>query len=332
MMKNIKAIFVVFALVIGQTAFTSAEPSKTKRESVKAFVGVNENSVFRLNRKEVYFDVFYDVKKDLQAMVEAERTFSATAVKEGFRDSFIKFFADDGIGFGPGPERTKEELLKTPPSTAPRTVIFKWQPFFCDISLGGDMGYTTGPVVYEDVSGKRPTRHVVYFSVWQKQTDGSWKVAIDMGVGTPAAIAPLDTNFTTAKNPDGISQSKAKRLNNGNFDSLDASFSAEIEKSGLVNAYNFWLSEEFRVHRQGVMPIVAKDTLKKYLGGKTEKISFKQMGGKVSNFKDLAFTYGSFHFNGNDSPDGYYTHVWRRNKAGNWKLVLDVSNDLPKKE
>lgn len=270
--------------------------------------------------------------KDMENMAQAERDFSATAVKEGFRDSFIKFFADDGIGFGPAPEHLKENLLKTPPSTQPRAVIFKWQPYFCDISIDGDMGYTTGPLLYEAVDGKRPPRHGMYFSVWQKQTDGSWKVAIDMGINTPQAIAPIDTTFTSAKNPNGIDKSKAQKSDNGNFDSVDADFSAEISKSGLVNGYNSRLSEEFRVHRQGFMPIVTKVGLKKYLDGTNSKLSFKQMGGKVSNLKDFAFTYGSFHLDGNDAPNGYYIHVWRRNKSGNWKLVIDVDNDLPKKQ
>lgn len=273
----------------------------------------------------------FPINKDLQKMAEAEREFSATAVKEGFRDSFIKFFADDGIGFGPEPQRTKEVLSKTPPQTAPRKVVFRWQPYFCDMSLDGDLGYSTGPVIYEDVSGSnRPPRHGMYFSVWQKQADGNWKVVVDMGTSTPQAVASQDVNYEVAKNPDGISQSKAKKLNKGNFDSLDADFSAEIAKSGLVNGYNSWLSDEFRVHRNGVMPILTKDELKKYLDGTNAKISFKQMGGKISNLKDLAFTYGSFHYDGNDSPTGYYVHVWRRNVKGNWKLVADIFNELPK--
>lgn len=270
--------------------------------------------------------------KDLQNMAEAEREFSATAVKEGFRDSFIKFFADDGIGFGPQPQLTKDVLSKTPPPTAPRKVVFRWQPYFCDMSLGGDLGYSTGPVIYEDVSGSnRPPRHGMYFSVWQKQADGSWKVAIDMGNSTPQAVAPQDVKYEIAKNPNGISQSKAKKLTKGNFESVDADFSAEIGKSGVVNAYNLWLSDEFRLHRNGLMPILTKDELKKYLDGTNGKISFKQIGGKISNLKDLAFTYGSLHLDANDSPSGYYVHVWRRNKSGNWKLVADIYNELPKK-
>jgi ketosteroid isomerase-like protein len=272
------------------------------------------------------------VSKDLQKMAETEREFSATAVKEGFRDSFIKFFADDGIGFGPEPQRTKEVLSKTTPQPAPRKVVFRWQPYFCDMSLDGDLGYSTGPVLYEDVSGQnRPPRHGLYFSVWQKQTDRSWKVAVDMGTSTPQAVASQEVNYEVAKNPNGIDKSAAKKLNKGNFDSLDTDFSAEIAKTGLVSAYNAWLSDEFRVHRNGMLPILTKGELKKYLDAANGKISFKQLGGKISNLKDIAFTYGSLHLDGSDSPKGYYVHVWRRNKAGNWKLAADIFNELPTK-
>jgi ketosteroid isomerase-like protein len=271
--------------------------------------------------------------KDLENMAQAERDFSATAVKEGFRDSFIKFFADDGIGFGPnGPERTKDVLSKTPPATGPRQVVFRWQPYFCDMSLAGDLGYSTGPVIYEDVSGNnRPARHGMYFSVWQKQPDQSWKVAIDIGTSTPRAVALQDVEYEAAKNPDGIGQAEAKKLGRGNFERLDADFSAEIAGSGLVRAYNSRLGDEFRLHRNGRMPILTRDELQKYLNGAKEKLAFKQMGGKVADLNDLAFTYGSFHLDANEPPAGYYVHVWRRNKAGQWKLVADIFNELPKK-
>jgi len=274
------------------------------------------------------------INKDLENMAQAERDFSATAVKEGFRDSFIKFFADDGIGFGPnGPERTKGVLSKTPPPAGPRTVVFRWQPYFCDMSHGGDLGYSTGPVIYEDVSGSnRPARHGMYFSVWQKQPDESWKVAIDIGTSTPQAVAPQDVNYEVAKNPDGIGRAETKKLGRGNFDGLDADFSAEIAGSDVISAYNSRLSEEFRLHRNGLMPIVTRDELQKYLNGVKGQLAFKQMGGKIADLNDLAFTYGSFHFDKNEKPAGYYVHVWRRNKAGQWKLVADIFNELPAKQ
>lgn len=268
--------------------------------------------------------------KDLLAMVETEREFSATAVKLGFRDSFIKYFAEDGIGFGPEPQLTKSILSTTPPSTGPRQVIFKWQPLFCDISLGGDMGYTTGPIVYEDVSGKRPPSHGMYFSVWQKQGDGSWKVVVDMGTSSPQAVAPIDTKYEIARNPNGISESKAKKLQKDDFLTLDADFSAEISKSGLISGYNSRSSDELRLHRNFLLPIINRADLIKYLEKENTKISFKQKGGKISKLRDFAFTYGNTHNDANETPSGYYVHVWRKNKKGNWKLVADIFNELPK--
>ena len=130
--------------------------------------------------------------KRLGELADTERAFAAATVKEGFRDGFIKFFADNGIGFGPHPERTREKLLKSPPPTGPRKVVFNWAPMFGDISEAGDLGYTTGPVIFIDTGeNPRPPRHGIDFSVWQKRADGTWKVVVDMGVDTPQAIAPI---------------------------------------------------------------------------------------------------------------------------------------------
>ena len=137
--------------------------------------------------------------KDLLDLAATERAFAAETVKVGFRDGFMKYFADDGIGFGPHPERTREQLQKSPPSTGPRKVIFNWTPIFGDISAAGDLGYTTGPVLY--TSATEPTkvlRHAMYFSVWQKQSDGTWRVVVDLGVETPEAVASLDAKFVAA--------------------------------------------------------------------------------------------------------------------------------------
>lgn len=274
------------------------------------------------------------LNKDLYDLKETERDFAATAVKEGFRDSFIKFFADDGIGFGPQPGRTKETLQKRPPSTAPRITSFNWQPMFGDISLDGDLGYTTGPLVFTDLPNNpkpQPPRNGMYFSVWQKQTDGSWRVAVDMGVDTPQAIAPIDVGFTAAA-ASGIKKNKTAGFSADDYNRLDEKFSNDIGKSGQGKAYSLWVNDQFRIHRSGIMPILTKADLNKFFENKSEKLSFKQLGGKISTSKDMAFTYGSFQTiqSKEDKPEGYYVHVWRRDKSGKWKLVVDVASELPK--
>ena len=264
------------------------------------------------------------VSRDLAELADTERAFAAETVKLGFRDGFIKFFADDGIGFGPHPERTREKLLKSPPATGRRTVIFNWAPMFGDISAAGDMGYTTGPVLFTDVTeNPKPPWHGMYFSVWQKQADGSWKVAIDMGVDTPYAVAAIDTRFYSAR----LVRRSSKAVDDENYKKLDSDLSASMAKTNPVKAYEARLDQEFRIHRKGTMPI----TDRKELPSVIHQTKFELIDGKIASSNDMAFTYGKYAtVNEPQAETGYYVHVWRRNRAGEWKLVADVQNPLPR--
>src|SRR5688572_28228116 len=179
-------------------------------------------------------------EKALNELADAERSFAAETVKVGFHDGFIKYFADDGIGFGPHPERTKEVLQKRPAGTGARTVIFNWAPMFGDISQAGDMGYTTGPVLYTNISANpKPPRHGVYFSVWQKQSDGTWKVVIDMGVDTPKAIGSISTEFMSAGRV--VTKRKFAAIGAKDLAALESKFARYIGEHGMAKAYANWL-------------------------------------------------------------------------------------------
>lgn len=261
----------------------------------------------------------------LEDLANAERAFAAFTVKEGFRDGFIKFFADDGIGFGPHPQKTKIELQNTPPTTGTRRVIFNWAPIYGDISAAGDMGYTTGPVLYTDVTDNpRPPRHGLYFSVWQKQADGSWKVVIDMGVNTPEAVASIDAKFRAANPPQAPSSKKVVVSNDHKM--IDHQLWSVIAKKNALAGYRSFLAADFRIHRQGIMPVTSVDGL----AGVLKQTKFEFIDGKVSISNDMAFTYGKYETADHsvDAETGYYVHVWRRDASGKWKLVADVQNPL----
>ena len=268
---------------------------------------------------------------DIESLAAAERAFAAETVKIGFRDGFIKYFADDGIGFAPQPQRTREELQKSPAPTGPRKVIFNWAPMFGDISQAGDLGYTTGPVLYTAVGeNPRPPHHGLYFSVWQKQDDGSWKVVVDMGVSVPQAVAPVDTGFTPATKTEGVRKMMAGKVSGPDYLDVDAALTAAIEKNGMAAAYDAFLETEFRVHRNGQMPLTTKDGLHAFFAKEAKAYSYKTIGGKIASSKDLAFTYGSFQFSGSSDIAGYFVHVWRKDSRSRWRLVADIVNELPK--
>src|SRR5262245_50421369 len=137
-------------------------------------------------------------------LVNTEREFAKLAVERGVRDSFIAYFADDGIGFAPHPHKVKEAFSKRPALATRPSITLNWAPIYGDIAQAGDLGWNAGPTLIEDTSPeKKSTRHGMFFSVWKKQSDGSWRVALDLGADTPAAVAPLGAPFNTSYRASG---------------------------------------------------------------------------------------------------------------------------------
>ena len=58
----------------------------------------------------------------------------------------------------------------------------KWTPVRASVSRSGDLGYTSGVYHFSFRDAKRKTIHDVgkYVTVWKKQSDGSWKVMLDI--------------------------------------------------------------------------------------------------------------------------------------------------------
>jgi uncharacterized protein (TIGR02246 family) len=56
-----------------------------------------------------------------------------------------------------------------------------WRPTGADVAASGDLAYTRGEFESKgtDAEGKPFTRTGRYLTVWRKQADGSWKVAVD---------------------------------------------------------------------------------------------------------------------------------------------------------
>ncbi len=65
---------------------------------------------------------------------------------------------------------------------------FRWAPDHAELFPAGNLGYTSGryAMSFTGADGKRVARSGSYLTVWQKQSDNSWKVLSDFGVPDPA--------------------------------------------------------------------------------------------------------------------------------------------------
>jgi ketosteroid isomerase-like protein len=242
-------------------------------------------------------------------LVNAERAFAKLAVERGVRESFIAYFADDGVGFAPHPHKVKERFSNSPASAARPPLTLNWAPIYGDIAQAGDLGWNTGPTLIEDTSPeKKPARHGMFFSVWKKQGDGSWRVALDLGADTPAAVAPLNAPFKTSYRESG--KEPIANVNVGEeiagLLKVEREFLAAAKASGLGQAYRSRLSDDARIHRPGVMPVVGKDALRDWLAGQTMTLSGEPTKVDVSRSGDLGYAYGSYELGGGAAAEGLF--------------------------
>jgi ketosteroid isomerase-like protein len=277
----------------------------------------------------------------LREMVEAERAFAAMGAEVGVYDSFFKYFGEEGIGFSPHPGKFRENARKNPPPTPRPPLQFKleWWPVYGDVAESGDLGYNTGPSLVTDRTPQnRPARHGNFFSVWKKQPDGTWNVAVDMGTDTPGPDAAQQDRLRYVRAPqEPFKKVKLRDAAAGRAEMLrlESEFLKAAQKRGGREAYFAYMSQHCRVHRKGMFPILGREAAAGYF--ERQKLALTQwegIDGGVAATGELGYVYGRYEVKktegGAEQPEkGYFTRVWKRDAKGNWRLVADVTNALP---
>lgn len=264
-----------------------------------------------------------------RAMVESERKFYQTGQEQGTRATFLAFLADDGIVFRPGPVNGKEAWGKR----SENGFDLIWEPTFAAIARSADLGYTTGPAKWR--ANKNEEKFLGYgqfVSIWKKQKDGSWKVALDCGIENPEPPGkpePLRMFVPEEGQEVKILESRRKTLP---LQEAHQKF-VDAAKNNSADAALEVAAEEIRVYRDGSLPAVGKSAAATLLNAKAGKMSFQQLGGDMSRSTDLAYSYGKYSLNRDGSTElGHFFQIWQIDAAGVWKLVVDWQQALPKEK
>ncbi|MEY2440145.1 MAG: hypothetical protein QOI34_1530 [Verrucomicrobiota bacterium] len=258
------------------------------------------------------------LSSDLQALVESEKTFARTTSERGINDSFLQFLADDSVVFVPGPTNGKAAYAKY----EEKGRKLAWQPIFATISAAADLGITTGPwQLSKSAAEPTPVAFGEFVSIWKKQADGGWKVVLDFGIDHPKpakAVAEVQLSPPNAT-PSGASQLAQKE---GIF-----------ERALRTNAGPAVLdaaSHDVRVFREDSFPAVGADAAKALLDADHSKITRNSAGSGISASSDLAYRYGAYSSErGTVLESGYYLTVWQIDRAGVWKIILDLQKKIP---
>jgi ketosteroid isomerase-like protein len=254
----------------------------------------------------------------VRSMVDAEKKFYETGQEKGTRAAFLAFLADDAIVFRPGPVNGKEAWGKRPETG----LDLVWEPTFAAIARSGDFGYDTGPAKWRaKKTDEKFSGYGHFISVWKKQKDGTWKVALDCGIENTRSDAKPPLQLVAPKN-----------RGQGTLESLQQTQSAFIAtaKFDFTKAFRQFGSDEVRVYRDGSFPTVGKKAGVELLGSEQAGVAMEIMKSDMSSSSDLAYSYGSCaDTRTQPARAGNFVQIWQTDASGTWKLVLDWQQPLP---
>ena len=126
------------------------------------------------------------IEAERLALLDVDREFARESAANGAQ-GWASFFLEDAIMFpNEGIVRGRDDIRDVMEQVfVPGGPLLTWQPEAAQVSAGLDLGYTIGK--WQFMAG---TDSVIssgnYLTVWSKDDDGSWKVAIDIGNDDPS--------------------------------------------------------------------------------------------------------------------------------------------------
>ncbi len=109
----------------------------------------------------------------------------------------------------------------------------------------------------------------------------------------------------------------------------DNAFSDASAKDGMKKAFLEYVADDAVLLRPGYLPIVEGDVIQ-FLKAQEDTsftMTWVAKGADMSAAHDLGFTYGVYTVKTKDTTMmGTYLSIWRKQKDGKWKFVLDTGN------
>ena len=262
-----------------------------------------------------------------QGIVDAERAFALLAKKANTRDAFLANFTDETLTFGRGPQKGKAHILKETVDDS----LLEWAPIFVDVASSGDFGYDLGPWAYRSHRvDSSPVAWGTFVTIWKKQLDGVWRVALDLGIAhgsSTEAVPPVPA--TSVYN---LAKIEAALVRDFRADLLavERDYISRFLQ-GDVDAYVSLFSTEARLYRPGLMPVLSPSAIISYFETQREiaRPVYELIDGESASTGDLGYVYGwvtteTLTAGKPVTKRANYLRIWKCEDGRNWKLVVDL--------
>ncbi|MGD2070007.1 MAG: hypothetical protein PVI57_15145 [Gemmatimonadota bacterium] len=267
-----------------------------------------------------------------QSLVEAERAFARDA-RDGVSEAFVRALGEEGLVFAPGPVNGREHHAAQP---LPPDVVLSWHPRVAAVSLGGDLGYTSGPYVARSRPDADRAGYGHYLSIWRRSSENEpWRLRLDIGTphgpladqdAVPPDVRPL---------PDGVGREAFQEPESVERKLVEASegFHEALGVRSLSAISARWLDDRTRAYRTGVEPAGGPGAMVERLGvdrGDGVSVDETLLARGVAVSRDLAWILRGYRVEGPTGAEeaGNLVEIWVAREDG-WKLVVGLRHVHP---
>ncbi|WP_054111879.1 hypothetical protein [Brevundimonas sp. AAP58] len=252
---------------------------------------------------------------DPEPVIAAERAFAADALTMGVDRAFLKWAMPGAVLIAGGSPQPVEDLFDEGAVFDPATRPLVWWPNWAGIAASGDLGFTTGGV---EVNGRR-TGH--YFTIWQRQADGTWRWVYDGGVPSSAADVPGPESELQILATSTVAPSSAEAAL-GELRAVEAVLAAAAAGDQKA-AHLSLLAPDGRLYVGDLPPAIGQAAFPAALDAWPKSFDLSPpLGSGASAAGDLGWTYGrALWKDGDANGSGYYVHLWQKRETG-WALAF----------
>jgi len=124
------------------------------------------------------------MRTNLRQLIETDIAFSKMSEEKGAEAAFAYYLTPDALQLAQGrlPITGVGNISQAMRPGDPEEKLV-WEPKGGKAAKSDDLGYTWG--IYEVRMGEKKLFEGKYLNIWVKQSDGAWKVEVDMGNTNP---------------------------------------------------------------------------------------------------------------------------------------------------
>ena len=256
-------------------------------------------------------------KENLQKLIETEKAFAQASIDKGTKISFLDFLLKEAIVFDKSMPVNGLEYWQKLDFKG----VITWQPTIAEIAGSSDLGYTVGNYQFHNITAEeKPSTFGSFVTLWKKQADNSWKVAVDMGV-SHAEVVVNSANITEVYPTFKPYELKNQMVLAERMVFMNDHFYWKNAKNSL-NPFEPHLAQNVRIYRRNLKPIIGKENAKVFLKKTYDKnLVYTGLKAISSNAGDLVCVYGVISGAG---KSGTYLRIYKQETKDAWKIVVEM--------